>query len=178
MLYLTFEQLRQYPLSLHRPPAAFVENTRAHSPKKSIFLSHSNLDRNLLPHAKSIFKDHGREVWVDVDDVVLRGLPGGKAASYLRERIGESSHLIVLVTSNLSSSRWIPWELGFGDGVRTRAKIGLLPIIQDAASGWPAEREYFSIYNVIEVASATTTRLEFRVRTPSGRRQTLGEWLR
>lgn len=55
--------------------------------------------------------------------------------------------LAYISTSNMSKSKWCPWELGLGDGL-LYGRASILPILEESSSQYNG-REYLSIYPYI-----------------------------
>jgi len=113
-----------------------------------IFLSHSSKDANLILGIVEEFKRFGYKTYVDwIDDPQLdRTHVTKKTADKLRERMIESQSLLYAATDNATTSKWMPWELGFIDGKKDKAAI--LPIfISDSYSSHTYRgQEYLGIY--------------------------------
>ena len=45
----------------------------------------------------------------------------------LRNTIQKCRKFVVFVTTNSKESKWIPWELGLGDGTKTNSNVALFP---------------------------------------------------
>ena len=55
----------------------------------------------------------------------------------------------MLATPRSKDSRWIPWELGIGDGVHGPSKVALFPSAESALDFEWAEQEYLGLYRRI-----------------------------
>lgn len=113
-----------------------------------IFLSHAFDDKDLILGVALTLEDLGYSVCLDWrDDPSLdRENVNRSTALKLRERMRNSKCLFFATTENTSSSRWMPWELGFKDGQSNRSAI--LPV-QDARPDNYKGREYLGIYPYI-----------------------------
>lgn len=80
-----------------------------------IFLSHSIADAEIVLGIKQLLEETGLKVYVDwVEDAQLdRRAITKETAAALRQRMKQSKSLIYLSSDNSSSSKWMPWELGF-----------------------------------------------------------------
>lgn len=114
--------------------------------KFDIFLSHSISDAELVLGVKTLLEEQGHKVYVDwVDDTVLeRNQVTEKTAGVLRERMRQSDSLLYLATENASTSKWMPWELGYFDGFKP-GKVGILPVM-DRADQTFIGQEYLGLY--------------------------------
>jgi hypothetical protein len=115
--------------------------------KFDVFLSHSYADAEQILYIKRLLENHGNTVYVDwiEDQQMSRGDVDARTARVLRLRILACTSLLVANSTNADTSRWIPWELGYADGVGKR--VGTIPFletdkIQTAYKG----AEYLGIY--------------------------------
>jgi hypothetical protein len=110
-----------------------------------IFLSHAFDDKELILGVALILEDLGYTVYLDWrDDPALdRKNVNRVTALMLRERMRSAKCLFFATTDNTSSSRWMPWELGFKDGQSNRAAI--LPVQDDRPDNYKGQ-EYLGIY--------------------------------
>jgi hypothetical protein len=113
-----------------------------------IFLSHSSKDAQIIFGILDSLNDLGYSVYVDwVDDPQLdRGNVTKATAKTLRVRMNQSKSLLYATTEHASSSKWMPWELGFMDGIKEKAAI--LPIFENenSSSHYYKGQEYLGIY--------------------------------
>jgi hypothetical protein len=113
-----------------------------------IFLSHSSKDAQIILGILDSLNDLGYKVYVDwVDDPQLdRGNVTKATANTLRTRMIQSKSLLYATTQNASSSKWMPWELGYMDGKKDRAAI--LPVFETESSSSLTYKgqEYLGIY--------------------------------
>jgi hypothetical protein len=107
-----------------------------------IFLSHSFLDAELVLGVKTLLQDFGHSVYVDWDNdgSVDRAAVSKKTAELLRFRMRQSKSLLYIATANASSSKWMPWELGYFDGFRPSA-VAVLPLLENQSDSF-AGQEY------------------------------------
>jgi hypothetical protein len=110
-----------------------------------IFLSHSFDDKDIILGTTLILEDLGYAVYLDWrnDPQLNRKTVNATTASRLRDRMKSSKCLFYATTENSSSSRWMPWELGFKEGHNSRAAI--LPI-QNSSSENFIGQEYLGLY--------------------------------
>jgi hypothetical protein len=125
---------------------------RAYNPVgKTIFLSHKTEDDELVAGAVLVLEENGGKVYVDHKDPLLVGSDAHAvaAADHLRKAIGQCAKLVMLATSRIADSKWIPWELGLADGQKQDRNVALFPVSTSSADmGW-AEQEYLSLYQRI-----------------------------
>jgi hypothetical protein len=125
-----------------------------------IFLSHSSKDAPIILGVLELLNDLGYSVYVDwIDDPQLeRSNITKTTANTLRIRMNQSRSLLYATTHNATSSKWMPWELGYMDGKKDRAAI--LPIFEDEnnSSYTYKGQEYLGIYPyAIETTQANTS---------------------
>lgn len=115
-----------------------------------IFLSHSSKDKQLILGVKQLIEDSGYSVYIDwVDDPQLdRANVNVQTADILRTRMKQSKFLVYVDSNNATTSKWMPWELGYFDGYKPN-KIGILPIRQNSEGSY-TEQEYLGLYPKIE----------------------------
>jgi hypothetical protein len=132
-----------------------------------VFLSHCMEDADVIFGIKTLIEREGLRVYVDwIDDPQAdRSRVTPATAKLLRERMKHSRELIYASSHTSSSSKWMPWELGYFDG-RRPGHVSILPIVE--YTGQPfAGVEYLGLYPTIESAlgglsrtsAAGTTRL-------------------
>jgi hypothetical protein len=93
-----------------------------------IFLSHSTADKSIVLGMRELLASMELRVYVDtVEDPTLSDPTLSRfVATKLRSRMRQSRTLLYIVTENTQRSRWMPWELGYFDGLR--GKVGILPV--------------------------------------------------
>jgi hypothetical protein len=110
-------------------------------------LSHAYQDKELILGAALTIEDLGFKVYLDWrDDSQLdRGRVTRETAAKLRERMQSSRSLLYSTTAQASSSKWMPWELGYKDGHSSR--VAILPVSGSYASSNAYKgQEYLGIY--------------------------------
>ena len=119
---------------------------RAAATKSDVFLSHSSLDKDVLPQVIGFLEAYGARVYIDKADKELPQKTSAETGMKLKERITQCAKFIVLVTVNSKSSRWIPWELGVADEKKKLPNVALLPDVGNQSNAdWP-EQEYLGLY--------------------------------
>jgi hypothetical protein len=115
-----------------------------------IFLSHRYLDVHSILGIKWILEAFGFSVFVDwVENPELdRASVTKETATYLREAMNRSKSLLYAISENSSASRWMPWELGYGDAKHGR--VAIIPVTDYVNSSESFEgQEYLSLYPYI-----------------------------
>jgi hypothetical protein len=110
-----------------------------------IFLSHSSLDQLHVLGIYRLLVQRGYKVYLDqvCDPYLNRTHVTPLTARVIRYRMVQSKSLFVATSSNVSQSKWVPWELGFSDGWNGKAAV--LPILAQNVTSFNGQ-EYFGIY--------------------------------
>jgi len=116
-----------------------------------IFLSHAYRDARVIAGVKRLIEDEGLSVYVDwIEDVQLDResvTPG--TASILRQRMQHCGHLVFASSEASPKSRWMPWELGYFDGLR-QGHISIFPLVQQPGDQFKGQ-EYLGLYPAFEL---------------------------
>ena len=120
-----------------------------------IFLSHSSGDAEIVIGLKLTIEDLGHSVYVDwIEDPKLNRAQVTKAtAATLKTRMKQCKSLVYAFSENASNSKWMPWELGYFDGIKGTAAV--LPISKAAKSNFQGS-EYLGLYYYIDIDIDTT----------------------
>lgn len=111
----------------------------------TVFLSHSHNDRHLIQPTVELLRRQGVRVYVDWLDEEMPTTISEETAERLKKKVEEHRKFILLATRNSKDSKWVPWELGYGDRTKTLEHIAVMPI--NALGGWDFEgTEYVKIY--------------------------------
>jgi hypothetical protein len=123
-----------------------------------IFLSHSFDDAEVIYGVKRMIEALNLTVYVDwIDDPALdRGKVTVKTAAVLRKRMKACSSLVYAHSVNSSSSVWMPWELGYFDGINPQ-QVWILPLVANYDSEYK-EQEYLGLYPPVEKLSSLAGR--------------------
>jgi TIR domain len=83
-----------------------------------VFLSHQQKDKEISKKIADYFMNADVDVYFDEYDDDLRiyreeNDPKGVTNS-IRKGINNSSHMLCLISLNSLSSKWVPWEIGYG----------------------------------------------------------------
>jgi hypothetical protein len=111
-----------------------------------VFVSHSSKDADLIWGVKLRLELDGLQVYVDwiVDPQLDRTRVSKATAAILRQRMKQCRFLVYVATAASRDSRWMPWELGYFDGLR-RGRVGILPIDGMPGADFPGV-EYLGLY--------------------------------
>ena len=117
--------------------------------KPYTFVSYSSKDDEYLPYVLKILTNHGAKPYIDKGDRKLPNPPSVKTAEVLKDTIKKSKRMVVFVTTNSKDSKWVPWELGLGDGSKSNYEIALFPSVEKSDETEWLEQEYLGLYNRI-----------------------------
>lgn len=121
-----------------------------------IFLSHSSIDAGLVVGLKLELEDLGYSVYVDwiEDPKISRSNVTRDTALLLQTRMKQCKALIYAFSENATNSKWMPWELGYFDGIKGTAAV--LPISRTSKSSFQGA-EYLGIYYYIQIDKISGT---------------------
>lgn len=141
-----------------------------------IFLSHSISDATLVRGVKRILETQGFTVYVDwvIDPQLNRSNVTKDTAALLRKRMTQCRSLIYVSTVSASSSRWMPWELGYFDGLK-KGNVAIMPLVntdQDTFTG----QEYLGLYPLVEKNKYTNGEKVVIIKEPGVRWSTLSSF--
>lgn len=176
MAYITLNDLQGKTTRLTKAFSVNESLSSATKYDKQIFLSYRRKDNNYVKPIVEILKSLGANVYIDYLDDTLPEKPDTETASILRSRIQKSDKFILMATPNSSESKWIPWELGLGDGFIHFENVAILPITNNSSS-W-SEQEFYSIYGYIEKAnSKDKSKYDYAIFYPDGTAEWLLDWI-
>ncbi len=133
--------------------SAQVLNESRSSTKESdtfdVFLSHSISDADLVLGIKNLLEERGLKVYVDweTDSQLDRSKVNPETADLLRRRMKQSKSLMYLATESASSSKWMPWELGYFDGLRG-GQVAVMPLLDNETDSFKWQ-EYLGLYPTV-----------------------------
>ncbi len=162
--------------SVYKQSQVLNENNTIYFAQKTydIFLSHSYLDHELVYTIVDLFNVSGYSVYVDwmIDTQLDRTEVDRQTSETLRKRMNLSKGLAYVSTSNISTSKWCPWELGYVDG-KKRGRCAILPVMETQNDAFIGQ-EYLSLYPYIDY-----NKMEFWVNDPQDKEKyiSLRKWL-
>lgn len=179
MAYLTVDQALE--ASRDRWPTVRVAETEIRKSAAvsmamnfDVFLSHSYEDSRMILGVRTLLEGTGLTVYVDwIEDAQAdRSQVTAETADMLRVRMAHSGALLFVSTRASVNSKWMPWELGYFDGLRP-GKIGILPVLLTAGGTFQGQ-EYLGLYPVYEILNFPTEGgRQFGRRTGMGEGETL-----
>lgn len=130
-----------------------------------IFLSHSMQDAQVIYGLRNLLSSQGFRVYVDwIDDPELdRSNVTAATAARLRGRMKQSQTLVYATSRSATQSRWMPWELGYFDGLRGGDRVSIVPI-EDRSNGQFVGQEYLGLYKRLERIDHQGVRQPFAVK--------------
>ena len=144
--FITYDELKgiaaKYDASQIIKEASFSEG-------KTVFLSHSSKDNDILPGVIRVLEGHGGKVYADIRDPSLSNSNFIETAAHLRSAVRNCNKFVLLVTPRTKDSKWIPWELGLGDGVNKDCNVALFPSAEKYYEQSWSEQEYLGLYQRI-----------------------------
>jgi len=93
-----------------------------------ILMSHSFEDAEVILGVKILIEGARLRVYVDwIEDGQLnRGKVTKRTAKILRQRMAHCNILLYASSNQSPRSRWMPWELGYFDGLKGRNNVGII----------------------------------------------------
>lgn len=130
MAYLTRSGLETIRTSPQWRSAAQADVQRSPTnAAASVFLSHSHDDRDLVDAVTVYLGGQGVSVYVDWRDPNMPAVTSPTTALALQRRIIGNRRFLLLATDRSMASRWVPWELGYADGVKRHHELAVLPVL-------------------------------------------------
>ena len=156
MAYFTKQEARNYARSVTASFESYssklesIVESQNYRQQFDVFLSHSIRDAELVLGVANILEKMGQKVYIDwvVDKQLSRDSVTKETAETLRNRMMQSFKLLYLATDNASSSKWMPWELGYFDGLKS-GKVAILPLVDSESSSFRGQ-EYLGLYPALD----------------------------
>jgi len=146
---------------------------------KTIFLSHSHLDKTIVDKIIMLFSDLEIEVYIDWMDKGMPAHTNGTTASLIKTKIDKSHKFLFLATYNALRSKWCNWELGLAYSSKGTEDFAILPI-QTKGGKWTGS-EYLLLYPEMQVDIANLTQPvkahEIKISYSEGKIVDFDEWL-
>ncbi|WP_183573717.1 toll/interleukin-1 receptor domain-containing protein [Mucilaginibacter sp. X5P1] len=147
---------------------------------KTIFLSHSHSDKDVLEPAIVLLKSIGVNIYIDWKDETMPAITNALTASKLKENIKKHDRFILLASPSAIKSNWVNWELGYGDAQKYMDNIAIFPT-EDYTGQWK-DAEYLLIYPKLDKTSEYNVynrRMEdvYYIINPDGTKVSLKTWL-
>jgi len=174
MAYITESMLLDYAQDIQKRQQArsniVLEKASA---QKTIFLSHSHKDKDLVEGLINYLASFGIKIYVDWNDTGMPRITNRDTAERIKEKIRENSFFLILATENAMSSRWVPWEIGVADQMK-HENIAIIPVIRNSDSEFKGN-EYLQLYRCIQLDWFNDIKI-FEIASASSR-MNLKDWL-
>jgi hypothetical protein len=144
--FATYAELRAFG---NRQDARILFEKATGLSGKNVFLSHTTADDDLVAGVILILEANGASVYVDHQDPSVAGVDCSAIAEHLREVMRKCKRLVMLASPKSKDSKWIPWELGLGDGLERQSHVALFPSAESSSEMTWSEREYLGLYQRI-----------------------------
>ena len=153
---------------------------RTGSKQYDIFLSHNFLDAEIIFGLKQVLEAAGFSVfidWIEAPELNRRNVTPATAA-YLRDAMRRSNSLLYAVSDNSDGSKWMPWELGYSDGLHGRVAIAPISEYENAADSYQG-KEYLGLYPYVTTESYQVGSPNIFVRkSANASPETMNNWLK
>lgn len=151
-----------------------LNEATSHALSCDTFFAHSTADMELINNIIKYFYKLGAKPYIDKDDMELPEYTDIDTAKKLKSNIDACKRFVIVVTDNSINSKWVPWELGVADMLKSYQNVAILPIesvdIDERFKG----NEYLGIYKQIREKNG-----ELIIYNPeNGKTTPIKEWLR
>jgi len=149
---ITREDIQAYRATEKPSPGVLLEAKR--KGEQTGFLCHSHRDRDLAKRVQAFLADKGFRLYIDWEDPEMPAVPDRSTAERIQKRIKDLDWFLYLATSNSSTSRWCPWEIGYADGVKNLNDILVIP----TREGYTTHgAEYLQLYQHVDLRNYSTS---------------------
>jgi hypothetical protein len=127
-----------------------------------IFLSYRSTDAMVVLGLYHWLTRRGYFAYLDSLDISLPN-PASvnrRTADILRKRMVQSQSLFVITTQDMPSSAWVPWELGFTDGLTGKAAV---LYIADRSNVAFNRQSYFALYAEVQRDNAKSKPFDLHI---------------
>lgn len=159
-----------------------IDKTRSESKGsnaiKTIFLSHSHLDKTIVNKIGLLFSKLNTELYVDWLDKTLPEETNKVTADTIKVKIQECNHFLFLATYHGLRSKWCNWELGVADSLKKSKNLAILPI-ESKSGNWKGN-EYLQLYPEMKFETTDLELLtvdEIKIHELDGKIISLKKWL-
>lgn len=147
--FATYTDLRKWGADEKAQRALFNASQPSDRTDKTVFLSHSTKDDDLVAGVVQILENHGGRVYVDHADPSVAGKECLAIAEHLRIVIRGCRKFVLLASPRSKDSNWIPWELGLADGIHSPRHVAIFPSAETIVDMEWSQREFLGLYNRI-----------------------------
>lgn len=159
-----------------------IDKTRSESKgdntRKTIFLSHSHLDKTIVNKIGLLFSKLNTELYVDWLDKTLPEETNKVTADKIKAKIQECNHFLFLATYHGLRSKWCNWELGVADSLKKSKNLAILPI-ESKSGNWKGN-EYLQLYPEMKFDTTDLELItvdEIKIHELDGKIISLRKWL-
>lgn len=149
---LNADKIRRNAYSLRKSEDLILESITATASADhfDMFLSHTIRDAEIVLGMKELLAEMGYKVYVDwIDDPQLdRRNVNRNTADKIRSRMQQCDALFFVTTQNSVDSKWMPWECGYFDGIKS--KVAIAPVVQYSSDEKYSGQEYLGLYPFCE----------------------------
>ncbi|ACM21063.1 hypothetical protein Geob_2713 [Geotalea daltonii FRC-32] len=149
---LSADRIRRNAYSLRKSEALILESITAavYADHFDMFLSHTIRDAEIILGMKELFAEMGYKVYIDwIDDPQLdRRSVNRNTADKIRSRMQQCNSLFFVTTQSSLDSKWMPWECGYFDGIKS--KVAIVPVVQYSSDEKYRGQEYLGLYPYCE----------------------------
>jgi len=186
MAIITKQELKSFSSNLNYTTRntylnkAFSLNEAKTKAIKTIFLSHSHSDADVIEPAVTLLMSIGVNVYIDWKDGSMPAVTNAVTAAKLKDNIKKHDRFILLASPVAIKSNWVNWELGYGDAQKYIDHIAIFPT-EDYNGQWK-DAEYLAIYPKLDKVreyNIYSQRMEdvYYIVNPDGTKITLKTWL-
>jgi hypothetical protein len=146
--------------------------------KRSIFLSHSHLDKTIIDKMILLFKNLETPLYIDWMDKEMPAQTDKVTAIQIKTQIQRSHKFLFLATYNALRSKWCNWELGLVFASKTENDYAVLPIATRSGN-WPGN-EYLQLYPRLEIDIQMFEQLQtdnIYIHMTDGRKISFKQWM-
>lgn len=142
---LTEIELRNYRFQFSESAYKALSKSSAEA---TIFLSHSHKDKDLVEGFINYLANSIKiKVYVDWQDSDMPTITNRETARRIKNKINEMAYFLVLATKNAMNSKWVPWEIGVADQIKSNDRIAIIPVADP--EGKFHGNEYLQLYSHI-----------------------------
>lgn len=126
-------------------------NESAGAAEHTLFLSHSHKDKSIVEGLIIFLGTLGINIYVDWNDSGMPRITDRQTADRIKQKISQCKNFAVLATSNALASRWVPWEVGVADQIKSARGVFIIPVVD--STGVYKGSEYLQLYPTVESTS-------------------------
>jgi hypothetical protein len=144
--------------------------------RKSVFLSHSHLDKTIVSKITALLKKLNTDIYVDWLDQTMPEITSEVTAQNIKDKIEKCHKFLFLATYHGIRSKWCMWELGIADTLKGNSNLAILPI-ESNSGNWRGS-EYVKLYSEMKFKTDLDNVVEDDVFIKQGTKEiSLKNWL-